>query len=55
MDNQEVFDALSDLEEAMYYRMQNPEHLPFDSVTEIHEKIKAALLEWHRITGCTNQ
>lgn len=53
--NQKIFNKLSDLESKLYYKMQNPEDLPFEDIAEIHKHIKSALVIWHKITGCTNQ
>ena len=56
MDNQKVFDMLSELEEDLYYKMQNPEELaPFwTTLAGMHMYLKTMLCQWHNITGCTN-
>ena len=52
MDNQSVFDMLSELECFFYYESNsrlNP------TIDDIHDKIKSALIAWSEFTGCTNQ
>ena len=56
MTNQELLDALSDIEENVFYRVATAagrnenenEHMRM-----IHEHINVALLEWHKLTGLT--
>lgn len=50
MNNQEVFDMLSELECFFYYERDklNP------VLDDIHEKINACLIAWHEYTGCVN-
>ena len=54
--NQEIFNALSELEEFFYYKMQNPEELSgqFDELVKLHEESKFMLKRWHDLTGCVN-
>lgn len=54
MSNQEVFNMLSELEEYFYYRMNNPDGLPFPDMTEMHKKADEMLRTWHELTGCVN-
>ena len=56
MDNQEVFNLLSELEAFFYYKRQNPEELaPFQSIlNEMHTEADTMLRQWHNLTGCTN-
>ena len=51
MDNQQVFDMLSELE--MYFFYKRDELNP--TLDDIHEKIEQCLLAWHEYTGCTNK
>lgn len=55
MDNQQIFNSLSGLEEALYYKMQNPDDLDFSALSAIHDSINNALCKWHNLTGCKNQ
>lgn len=55
MNNQEVFNMLSELESFFYYRMQNPEGLPFKILVELHEELNTAAKQWHNLTGCENE
>lgn len=54
MSNQEVFNMLSELEDYFYYRMNNPDGLPFDDLTNLHNKADEMLRDWHSLTGCVN-
>lgn len=55
MDNQEIFNMLSSIEESLYYRLNNPETLDWRMLRDTHENVKTALIQWHALTGCTNQ
>lgn len=55
MTNKEIFNQLSELEEAIYYRMNNPEGLPFSVLLGVYQEINTALCQWHNITGCKNE
>lgn len=55
MDNQEIFNSLSAIEEALYYRLNNPEGMDFRILMDAHENVKTALIQWNALTGCTNQ
>ena len=57
MNNQEIFNMLSDLEEFFYYKMQNPEELGafWPQLAEMHSEAKTMLCQWHNLTGCKNQ
>ena len=56
MDNQEIFDALVNLEEALFYRKNDPRELSAyaDALKEMHETIRNYVLKWHALTGCHN-
>jgi len=55
MSEQEVFNMLSELEEYFYYRLHNPDGIPWTSANEMHEEIKTLLCQWSTWTGCKNQ
>lgn len=54
--NQEVFNALAELEEFFYYKMCNPGELSphWSILAEMHISVKELLRQWHNLTGCTN-
>ena len=56
MTNQEVFDALSNLEEFFRYKSWHPAELePFYWILfEMHRSADTMLRQWHNLTGCTN-
>ena len=51
MTNQEVFNALADLEEFFFYKRDslNP------TLDDIHDKLKYCLKAWAEYSGCRNQ
>ncbi len=53
MNNQDVLNMLSELEEYFYYLKQNPEGLNYSDVEKIHDAINKSLVDWHRLTGLT--
>jgi len=55
MTGQEVFNMLSALEEYFYYRMHNPDGIPFHIVNQMHDEVNTALIQWHNFTGCRNE
>ena len=55
MTEQEVFNTLSELEEYLYYRMQNPNGLDYWTLTELYNKARVMLERWHDMTGCKNE
>lgn len=55
MTDQEVFNMLSELEEFFYYKLQNPDGMPWIILAQMHEEVKTAVCQWHNLTGCTNE
>jgi hypothetical protein len=57
MNNQEIFNTLSELEQALFYKKLNPEELqPFQSILyQMHSEVKTLLIQWHNLTGCKNE
>lgn len=55
MTEQEVFNTLSELEEYLFYRMQNPDGLDYWTLAEMHNKARVMLKRWHDMTGCKNE
>lgn len=53
MNNRDVLNMLSELEEFFYYLKQNPEGLNYSDVEKIHDSINKSLVDWHRLTGLT--
>lgn len=57
MDNQEVFDKLSDIECYLYYEIDNPTqntaNIDPEKLEAFHNVIDDALQMWHDLTGCT--
>ena len=53
MNNQEVMNALSDIEEFFFYKKNNPMELSSceADLKQMHADIKALLEKWHKITG----
>jgi hypothetical protein len=51
MTPQEITNELSKIEEASYYGTQNPDGVPYEAFAQLHADIKAALLNWARLTG----
>ena len=56
MTNQEIFDSLAELEQALFYKSRNPEELaPFQTILmQMHRDAKTLLCQWHNLTGCSN-
>lgn len=52
MTEQEVYERLAELEEYLYYRMQNCGDLPWAAVSNLHEVIKETCVKWNALTGC---
>jgi hypothetical protein len=57
MNNQEIFNTLSELEQALFYKKLNPEELqPFQTILyQMHSEVKTLLIQWHNLTGCVNE
>ena len=57
MNNQEIFNTLSDLEQALFYKARNPEELQaFQGILmQMHGEVKTLLIQWHNLTGCKNE
>lgn len=57
MDNQEVFEKLSDIECYLYYELDNPtqntSNIDPEELKSFHILIDNALQTWHNLTGCT--
>lgn len=56
MSNQEVFNALAELEQYFFYKKNNPGELSafWPQLIEMHEEVKTLLCQWHNLTGCEN-
>ena len=54
MNNQEALEKLADIEEFLYYKMQNPEELAqhWRILAQMHDEAKTLLCQWHNLTGC---
>lgn len=52
--NQAIFNMLSELEQALFYKSRNPEELAaFQTVLyQMHDEAKTLLILWHNLTGC---
>ena len=57
MNNQEIFNALSELEQALFYKMHYPDDLQaFQALLiQMHGEVKTLLIQWHNLTGCKNE
>ena len=55
MNNQDIFEHLSEAEKALFYAKTRAEEPDRQAISEIHEAVKTALVKWHHITGCKNQ
>lgn len=57
MNNQEIFNTLSELEQALFYKKLNPEELQaFQGILiQMHGEVKTLLCQWHNLTGCVNE
>lgn len=57
MNNQEIFNTLSELEQALFYKARNPEELQsFQGILiQMHGEVKTLLIQWHNLTGCVNE
>ena len=55
--NQAIFNMLSELEQALFYRSRNPEELQaFQTILyQMHSEVKTLLIQWHNLTGCKNE
>ena len=55
--NQAIFNMLSELEQALFYKSRNPEELKaFQLVLlKMHDEAKTLLIQWHNLTGCVNE
>ena len=57
MDNQEVFERLSDIEYYLFYEIdnttQNTVNIDPEALKSFHSTIKQSLQTWHDLTGCT--
>jgi len=55
MDNQQVMEMLSEIEEYFFYRKNNPEELQafWSILVEMHEAAKTLVCQWHNLTGCS--
>jgi len=56
MNNQEVFDALAELEQFFFYKKNSPGELSafWSQLAQMHEEVKTLLCQWHNLTGCEN-
>ena len=54
MNNQDVLNTLSDIEEFFFYKKNNPQDLEaFQSdLAQMYSEVKELLLKWHMMTGC---
>lgn len=58
MTNQEILNKLAEIEEALFYKEvggADREGISFKDLSSMHDKIRDALNEWYRLTGCTLQ
>ena len=57
MNNQEIFNALAELEQALFYKSRNPEELAaFQPILlQMHREARTMLCQWHNLTGCVNE
>ena len=57
MDNQEVFENLSDIECYLFYEIDQPTEntasIDPEALKSFHSTIKHVLQTWHDLTGCT--
>ena len=53
MDPQKIIDTLSEIEEAAFYGMNNPQEISFVAWAQLHTDILAALRNYNRNTGLT--
>ena len=56
MNNQEILNTLSALEEEFYYRYSggaDRENISFDDCMILHSEIDSILTKWHKLTGLT--
>ena len=57
MDNQEVFEKLSDIECYLFYEIDQPTEntssIDPEKLKAFHNAIDEALQAWHDLTGCT--
>lgn len=56
MTNQNILDTLSELECALYYRLDghdDREGVSYEALQPIYNKINECLAQWHNITGLT--
>lgn len=56
MDNQEVLNALAELEEFFFYKKNNPGELSafWLQLARMHAEVRTLLCQWHNLTGCKN-
>ena len=47
----EIFDLLAELEMRLFYVKNDPGEMPIIEVAEVHEKVKAALVEWNHLAS----
>ena len=55
MSNQDILQALSEIECALYYRVDgsdNPENVSYEDLKKAHDMTDELLNFWHDVTGC---